>query len=103
MLLTTGQRGQTILSCRVNTMDKKLNKIVFKIDIFINNYAFNYKPHSTRAASTSKALQKRVSLDIILKAADWASESTFQKCYHKQVKIRKDISWAVSWAVLTKH
>ncbi|CAC5410279.1 unnamed protein product [Mytilus coruscus] len=42
-----------------------------------------YKPHSTRSASTSAALQCATSVDTILKAAGWSNESTFRTFYDK--------------------
>ena len=41
--------------------------------------------HSTRSASTSAAARGGVTLEDILKAANWSSESVFQKFYHKKV------------------
>ena len=41
--------------------------------------------HSTRSASTSAAARGGVTLEDILKAANWSSESVFQKFYHKEV------------------
>ena len=42
-------------------------------------------PHSTRAAATSRAKQKDVSLDVILAHVGWNSAETFQKFYDKPV------------------
>lgn len=42
-----------------------------------------YRPHSTRAASTSAARRKNTPLPDILKAAGWKSERTFQIFYNK--------------------
>ena len=44
-----------------------------------------YKPHSTRAASTSKAKDKQVPLAQIMKAAMWSTSSTFAKFYDKTI------------------
>ena len=44
-----------------------------------------YKPHSTRAASTSAAAHAATPLDTILKTAGWASASTFAKFYRKEI------------------
>ena len=44
-----------------------------------------FKPHSTRAASTSAASNASVSLDDILHTAGWSSESTFAKFYKKPI------------------
>ena len=41
--------------------------------------------HSTRGASASAAARGGITLEDILKAANWSSESVFQKFYHKQV------------------
>ena len=40
-----------------------------------------FKAHSVRRASTTAALAKGVSLQDILRTADWSTESTFQKFY----------------------
>ena len=47
-----------------------------------------YKPHSTRAASTSKAKEKQVPLAQIMKAAMWSTSSTFAKFYDKTIDIK---------------
>ena len=43
-----------------------------------------FTPHSTRAASTSKAAN-RVCLKTIMKTAGWRRSSTFGKFYHKEI------------------
>ena len=40
--------------------------------------------HSTRGASSSKAASSGVTVSDILQAADWSSEGTFQRFYHRQ-------------------
>ena len=44
-----------------------------------------YKPHSTRAAATSKAKSKNVPIDLILQAGMWTNETTFSKFYDKPI------------------
>lgn len=44
-----------------------------------------YRPHSVRAASTSKAFEVGVSLTEILNTAGWTNDSTFAKYYRKEV------------------
>ena len=44
-----------------------------------------FKGHSIRGASTSKAANVGVTIEDILKAADWSAESTFQKFSYKPV------------------
>ena len=44
-----------------------------------------FKPHSTRAASTSAASNASVSLDDTLHTAGWSSASTFAKFYNKPI------------------
>ena len=41
--------------------------------------------HSTRGASASAAARGGITTEDILKAANWSSESVFQKFYHKEV------------------
>ena len=42
-----------------------------------------FKPHSTRGASASAAANMGITTNEILKAANWSSESVFQKFYYK--------------------
>lgn len=42
-----------------------------------------FSAHSVRGASTSKAANMGITTNDILKAANWSSESVFQKFYHK--------------------
>ena len=58
-----------------------------------------FKPHSTRAASTS-AMVKDVDLSTIMKNAGWQRESTFAKYYNKPIK--KDDSKIFGRSVLAK-
>jgi len=44
-----------------------------------------FKPHSTKAAATSKAFLKFVPLEHILSVAGWSSSGTFAKFYRKPV------------------
>ena len=44
-----------------------------------------FRPHSTRAAATSKASESSVPLDQIIATAGWSSSSTFAKFYHKPI------------------
>ena len=44
-----------------------------------------YKPHSTRAASTSLASLRDVPLNTILKAAGWKSDNTFRRFYKRPI------------------
>ena len=41
-----------------------------------------FSPHSTRSAVTS-AVEKRIPVKTILKAASWQKECTFRKFYNK--------------------
>ena len=59
-----------------------------------------FKPHSTKAASTSKASKKGVPLGHILKTAGWSRASTFARFYNKPVTT-EDNSFAQ--AVLSKN
>ena len=45
-----------------------------------------FKPHSTRAASSSAASQAKVPLATILRTAGWSSEYTFVQYYQKEVQ-----------------
>ena len=48
-----------------------------------------FKAHSVRSASTSAAAMAGITTEDILKAADWSSETVFQKFYHKPVRVNK--------------
>ena len=45
-----------------------------------------FKPHSTRSASTSKALASGVPIDVILKHGNWSQISTFYRYYQKEIE-----------------
>ena len=45
-----------------------------------------FKAHSTRGASTSAAARAGVTTADIMQAADWSSESVFQKFYYKPTR-----------------
>ena len=53
-----------------------------------------FSGHSTRCASTSKALIS-VSTDVILATAGWTEESTFRKFYNKPVAVTNQMSVAI--------
>jgi hypothetical protein len=44
-----------------------------------------FKAHSTRGASTSKAARVGLSLEIIIKKANWSNVKTFHRFYHRDV------------------
>ena len=44
-----------------------------------------FSAHSIRAASTSAALKRNVSIDSILKTEGWSKSTTFSQFYHKPV------------------
>lgn len=50
----------------------------------------NFKPHSTRAAATSKAFQSDVPLPEILAKAGWSNATTFAKYYKKPLQPSSD-------------
>jgi integrase len=49
-------------------------------------YTSCYGGHSTRSASTSAASSTKLPIDIIMKAAGWSSETTFQRFYNKPIE-----------------
>ena len=53
-----------------------------------------FSGHSSRCASTSKALIS-VSTDVILATAGWTEESTFRKFYNKPVAVTNQMSVAI--------
>ena len=44
-----------------------------------------FKPHSTRAASTSAAKLNNVDIDTIMDTAGWSNANTFAKFYDRQI------------------
>ena len=54
-----------------------------------------YNGHSTRSALSSKAASSGVTVSDILQAADWSSEETFQRFYHRQLSDRSAFGKAV--------
>lgn len=58
-----------------------------------------FGPHSTRSATTSKAMGKGVPLATILRTAGWESECTFRKFYNKPVA--RDVTFAESVLAVT--
>ena len=62
-----------------DTMSRWIRDVLTKAGIDTDIYG----AHSTRAASTSAAVARGTPIDQVLKAAGWASESTFTKFYKK--------------------
>ena len=48
-----------------------------------------FGPHSTRAASTSKAKLQGIPLETIMKTAGWSSRSVFAKYYEKPLQVEQ--------------
>ena len=59
-----------------------------------------YQAHSTRGASCSKAKAKGLSVEDIVKQANWTNSSTFEKFYHKPIV---DHTRTFQRAVLGQH
>ena len=57
-----------------------------------------FNAHSVRGASSSRAANMGITTNDILKAANWSSESVFQRFYYKPTEISK-----YGRAVLSKH
>ena len=64
-----------------DTISRWVKTVMEKSGIDVNNF----KPHTTRATATSKALLKSVPLEHILSVAGWSSSETFEKYYNKPV------------------
>ena len=60
-----------------------------------------FKSHSVRGATCSKAAGAGVTTKQILEAADWSSEGTFQRFYHR--KVEKDDRTSFGTRVLSSH
>ena len=50
-----------------------------------------FKGHSTRAASSSKAIKVGLCLSDILARGSWSSSSTWQRFYNKQIVNDNDV------------
>ena len=50
---------------------------------FIKPHISVFKGHSYQSAATSKAISQGVSVDLILKTADWSTESVFTRFYRR--------------------
>lgn len=50
------------------------------------------KAHSVRGAGTSKEVTKGVSMDAILRAGHWASESTFRRFYQRATESSEPVA-----------
>ncbi|CAH3170015.1 unnamed protein product, partial [Porites lobata] len=64
-----------------DTISRWIKNVMIKAGIDVEVF----KPHSTRAASTSKANACQVPIDVILKAASWKGDCTFRKFYNKPI------------------
>ncbi len=60
-----------------------------------------FKAHSIRSAATSKAANKGVSVDAILKTAGWTKASTFAKFYNRSIVKTQDEQVVFSNCILT--
>ena len=54
-----------------------------------------FKVHSVRSFSSSKAAASGITTADILQAADWSSESTFEKFYHHATQDKSSYAKAV--------
>ena len=54
-----------------------------------------FKAHSVRAAATSKAFNKQIPVQDIMKSAGWTLESTFSRFYNKKIVKQKDVAKAI--------
>ena len=51
-----------------------------------------FKLQSCRSASTSAAINARVTIDNVLKQGNWTNASTFYKYYFKEIENSKTLS-----------
>lgn len=78
LFISHGQPFKAVCSSTISRWLKETLKLA-GIDTTI------FKGHSYRSASTSKADDLGVSVDVILRAANWASTGTFSKYYKKKI------------------
>lgn len=74
-----------------DTIARWIRTVMSHAGINVNQYG----PHSVRAASTSKAWEKGIPIQDILKQAGWSNAGTFQKYYNKQVNRNSSFEKAV--------
>ena len=65
-----------------DTISKEIRSVMKDAGVDVTQF----KPHSTRAASTSKAKAAAVPIREILKTAGWFSSRCFDRCYNKPVQ-----------------
>lgn len=85
-LFLTTQRPYKAVSR--DTICRWTKNILHKSGIDVNIF----KPHSTRAASTTAAFSSKVPLATILRTAGWQKDCTFRKFYKKPIVVDKSFS-----------
>lgn len=71
-----------------DTISRWLKNVMFEAGIDVNMF----KPHSTRAASTSYDKLSNVPMELIMKSAGWTNCKTFETFYNKAI-ISSDVSF----------
>ena len=69
-----------------DTLARWINSVMSQAGVDIGQF----KPHSTRAASTSAAKRLGVPISDILRTAGWSKETTFQRFYNKPLTSQQD-------------
>jgi len=75
LLIATIQPHHKVVT---STVSRWLKEVIRDSGIEIKHF----QGHSTRSASTSKALLNGASVEDIMQAAHWSNKSTFQKFYN---------------------
>ena len=74
-----------------DTISRWIHSVMASAGIDINTF----KPHSTRAAATSKAKSACIPIKEILETAGWSSERTFDRFYNKPSQETGDFATSV--------
>jgi integrase len=83
-LLISYQRPHKAISRDIMSRWVKMGLTAAGIDTTV------FTPHSTRAASTSKAKARSVPMDIIMSLAGWSNATTSQRFYNKEIINNED-------------
>ena len=74
-----------------DTIRRWIHQVMMNAGVDVNVY----KPHSVRAAATSKAKANKASLLEIMNTAGWSSAATFAKFYDKHIETEQTFSHSV--------
>ncbi|CAG2236723.1 unnamed protein product [Mytilus edulis] len=83
LALTTAQRAQTLTNLNLNYMETSSKTVVFTMNCLQKTDRIE--------APTSAAFSAGITLDIIMKTANWKSAKTFKKFYLREVEAKRGV------------